>query len=91
MTESLSRGACICLFPEGGSHDRSDLLPLKAGVAVMALTAQARMKELATVCNCHLALLYTYFYFRNRNQCKEYASFPAVSITSMAIGLDPTF
>ncbi|RLN92818.1 hypothetical protein BBJ28_00018729 [Nothophytophthora sp. Chile5] len=33
----LKRGNCIGIFPEGGSHDRTDLLPLKAGVAVMAL------------------------------------------------------
>lgn len=25
------------IFPEGGSHDRTDLLPLKAGVAAIAL------------------------------------------------------
>ena len=29
------------MFPEGGSHDRPDLLPLKAGVAIMALGALA--------------------------------------------------
>ncbi|CAH0514928.1 unnamed protein product [Peronospora belbahrii] len=33
----LKRGNCIGIFPEGGSHDRTDLLPLKAGVAVIAL------------------------------------------------------
>lgn len=33
----LKRGHCIGIFPEGGSHDRTDLLPLKAGVAIMAL------------------------------------------------------
>ncbi|TDH72322.1 hypothetical protein CCR75_002664 [Bremia lactucae] len=33
----LKRGNCIGIFPEGGSHDRTDLLPLKAGVAIMAL------------------------------------------------------
>lgn len=33
----LNRGNCIGIFPEGGSHDRTDLLPLKAGVAIMAL------------------------------------------------------
>ena len=26
---SLDRGQCICIFPEGGSHDRTELLPLK--------------------------------------------------------------
>ncbi|KAI1768540.1 hypothetical protein GGR53DRAFT_477261 [Hypoxylon sp. FL1150] len=33
----LSSGGCIGIFPEGGSHDRTELLPLKAGVAIMAL------------------------------------------------------
>ena len=45
VTKSLSEGTCICLFPEGGSHDRAELLPLKAGVAVMALAAQASIGE----------------------------------------------
>ncbi|KAL7417092.1 glycerol-3-phosphate O-acyltransferase [Mrakia frigida] len=35
----LTEGGCIGLFPEGGSHDRTDLLPLKAGVTIMALGA----------------------------------------------------
>ncbi|KAK9453921.1 hypothetical protein V1511DRAFT_461738 [Dipodascopsis uninucleata] len=35
----LNQGGCIGIFPEGGSHDRPDLLPLKAGVAIMALGA----------------------------------------------------
>ncbi|CDR38833.1 CYFA0S02e06634g1_1 [Cyberlindnera fabianii] len=35
----LAHGQCIGIFPEGGSHDRTDLLPLKAGVAIMALGA----------------------------------------------------
>lgn len=26
---ALSRGACLGIFPEGGSHDNTDLLPLK--------------------------------------------------------------
>ncbi|DBA01476.1 TPA: hypothetical protein N0F65_005595 [Lagenidium giganteum] len=33
----LKKGNCIGIFPEGGSHDRTDLLPLKAGVSIMAL------------------------------------------------------
>ncbi|KAG7196293.1 uncharacterized protein KQ657_000308 [Scheffersomyces spartinae] len=37
--EHLAHGNCIGIFPEGGSHDRSDLLPIKAGVAIMALGA----------------------------------------------------
>ncbi|CAM9482234.1 unnamed protein product, partial [Laminaria digitata] len=33
---ALAKGKCLGIFPEGGSHDRTDLLPLKAGVAVIA-------------------------------------------------------
>ncbi|EJT96657.1 glycerol-3-phosphate O-acyltransferase [Dacryopinax primogenitus] len=39
--ERLKEGECIGIFPEGGSHDRTDLLPLKAGVSIMALGAMA--------------------------------------------------
>lgn len=35
--EHLAHNQSIGIFPEGGSHDRTDLLPLKAGVAIMAL------------------------------------------------------
>ncbi|SMN20967.1 similar to Saccharomyces cerevisiae YBL011W SCT1 Glycerol 3-phosphate/dihydroxyacetone phosphate dual substrate-specific sn-1 acyltransferase of the glycerolipid biosynthesis pathway [Maudiozyma saulgeensis] len=35
--EHLANDSCIGIFPEGGSHDRTDLLPIKAGVAIMAL------------------------------------------------------
>lgn len=35
--DRLKSGGCVGIFPEGGSHDRTDLLPLKAGVAIMAL------------------------------------------------------
>ncbi|KAJ5917378.1 acyltransferase [Penicillium verhagenii] len=40
--EELSNGGCIGIFPEGGSHDRSNLLPLKAGAALMSLGALAQ-------------------------------------------------
>ena len=39
--ERLNTGGCVCIFPEGGSHDRTDLLPIKAGVALMALGSLA--------------------------------------------------
>ncbi|KAF8163273.1 glycerol-3-phosphate O-acyltransferase [Crassisporium funariophilum] len=39
--ECLNKGGSIGIFPEGGSHDRTDLLPLKAGVSIMALGAMA--------------------------------------------------
>jgi glycerol-3-phosphate O-acyltransferase/dihydroxyacetone phosphate acyltransferase len=32
-------GAVVGIFPEGGSHDRAELLPIKAGVAIMAFEA----------------------------------------------------
>jgi glycerol-3-phosphate O-acyltransferase/dihydroxyacetone phosphate acyltransferase len=37
VTERLVQGGCVGIFPEGGSHDRPELLPLKAGVTIMAL------------------------------------------------------
>lgn len=40
--DELNRGGCITIFPEGGSHDRVEMLPLKAGVTVMALGAMAK-------------------------------------------------
>ena len=36
---ALADGNCIGIFPEGGSHDHTDLLPLKAGVSVIAFGA----------------------------------------------------
>ena len=38
----LRNGQCLGIFPEGGSHDRTDLLPLKAGVAIIALEAYSK-------------------------------------------------
>ncbi|CAN6628668.1 glycerol-3-phosphate O-acyltransferase 1 [Trichomonascus vanleenenianus] len=43
--EHLHNGGCLGIFPEGGSHDRPDLLPLKAGVAIMALGALAEKPD----------------------------------------------
>ena len=39
MVDKIGAGEAIGIFPEGGSHDRSDMLPLKAGVTLMALGA----------------------------------------------------
>lgn len=41
----LRSGGCIGIFPEGGSHDRTELLPLKAGVAIMALGTLAEAPD----------------------------------------------
>lgn len=37
VTRRLAEKKCVGIFPEGGSHDRSELLPLKPGMAIMAL------------------------------------------------------
>ena len=39
--KKLQEGKAICIFPEGTSHDRTDLLQLKPGVAYIALEAMA--------------------------------------------------
>ncbi|KAL9183484.1 hypothetical protein ACHAXT_004340 [Thalassiosira profunda] len=39
VLERLASGGTIGIFPEGGSHDRTDLLPLKVGVALIAYSA----------------------------------------------------
>ncbi|KAI9346532.1 hypothetical protein BDR26DRAFT_855714 [Obelidium mucronatum] len=46
VVERLNQGECVGIFPEGGSHDRTDLLPLKAGGAIMALAAMAENEYL---------------------------------------------
>jgi len=33
---ALAKGECLGIFPEGGSHDNTHLLPLKAGIAAIA-------------------------------------------------------
>ena len=37
VQSALAEGQCLGIFPEGGSHDNTDLLPLKAGVSAIAL------------------------------------------------------
>lgn len=44
--QHLAAGHCLGVFPEGGSHDRTDLLPLKPGVAIMALGTLADHPDL---------------------------------------------
>ncbi|CAO3640064.1 unnamed protein product [Cunninghamella blakesleeana] len=40
--DELNNSRCITIFPEGGSHDRAEMLPFKAGVTIMALGAMAK-------------------------------------------------
>jgi len=62
--ETLRNGGAIGIFPEGGSHDHTSMLPLKAGVALFTLGAAER-GIYANVVPCGM----TYFYghkFRSR-------------------------
>ncbi|KAI8138022.1 hypothetical protein BJV82DRAFT_524338 [Fennellomyces sp. T-0311] len=43
----LAESGSIVIFPEGGSHDRSQMLPLKAGFAIMALGAMAEHADIS--------------------------------------------
>ena len=47
----LTTGQSIAIFPEGGSHDRTELLPIKAGVSLMSLRAMAKDE------NCRIAVV----------------------------------
>lgn len=54
--DHLHTKGCVGIFPEGGSHDRPSLLPIKAGVAIMALGATAAdptMKVSVVPCGLH--------------------------------------
>lgn len=54
--DHLHTKGCVGIFPEGGSHDRPSMLPLKAGVAIMALGAAAadpNMKVAVVPCGLH--------------------------------------
>jgi glycerol-3-phosphate O-acyltransferase / dihydroxyacetone phosphate acyltransferase len=42
VLDRLATGGVVGIFPEGGSHDRTDLLPLKVGVALIAYSAMER-------------------------------------------------
>ena len=44
--KALEAGTAVGIFPEGGSHDRPSLLPLKAGIGIMALGAITRHRGL---------------------------------------------
>jgi len=42
VLERLKTSGTIGMFPEGGSHDRTDLLPLKVGVSLITYSAMVR-------------------------------------------------
>lgn len=50
----LGYGEAIGIFPEGGSHDRTELLELKAGVTLMALGAMEKYNREVKIVPCGL-------------------------------------
>lgn len=50
----LGSGEGVGIFPEGGSHDRTELLPLKAGVTLMALGAMEKYGTQVQIVPCGL-------------------------------------
>eukprot|EP00300_Choanocystis_sp_HF-7_P009552 c16495_g1_i3.p1 GENE.c16495_g1_i3~~c16495_g1_i3.p1 ORF type:complete len:635 (+),score=115.71 c16495_g1_i3:66-1970(+) len=66
--DELARGGTVALFPEGGSHDRTHMLPLKAGVALMALGSVERYPDLkVTIVPCGIS--YSAGGYRFRSKC----------------------
>ena len=49
--EKLSLGGAVGIFPEGGSHDRTELLPLKGAYAYKRVEAHRLMKRSSRCCN----------------------------------------
>ncbi|KAI9265571.1 hypothetical protein BY458DRAFT_540483 [Sporodiniella umbellata] len=49
VKEHFSSGQSLVIFPEGGSHDCSEMLPFKAGFSIMALNAMAKNRDLDLV------------------------------------------
>ena len=50
--DGLKNGKWLGIFPEGGSHDQTDLLPLKVGVAICGLGAMSKYKDLKVSVVC---------------------------------------
>ena len=47
--QKLKNGACCGAFPEGVSHNHTDLLPLRAGVSIMAPEAMLSIQHATTI------------------------------------------
>ena len=54
MITHLGNGGSIGIFPEGGSHDQTDILPFKAGLAFMALGTSVSHNVPVTIIPCGL-------------------------------------
>ncbi|VWU48190.1 glycerol-3-phosphate 1-O-acyltransferase [Hepatocystis sp. ex Piliocolobus tephrosceles] len=100
VTNSLKNGDTIGIFPEGGSHDRTNLLPLKPGVAIMTLCALADGMEDVSIIPIGLSYskLYqlqgcvTLFYgdaiIVNQDLCKDYNINKRETISKLLIKIE---
>ena len=72
----LSAGGAVGIFPEGGSHDRTEMLPLKAGFTIMALGAMARSPGL----RLHIVPTGLYYFrpdaFRSTGKRRDVDTYP---------------
>jgi glycerol-3-phosphate O-acyltransferase/dihydroxyacetone phosphate acyltransferase len=69
--DALNNGCRVGIFPEGGSHDRTELLPLKAGVTIMALGAEAKYPGLGV----KIVPVGLNYYHPNRFRSRAYVEF----------------
>lgn len=64
LFDVLARGGAMGIFPEGISHTRSELAPLKTGAARIALDAAARTGQPVRIVPCGL-------WYRRRNRMRS--------------------
>lgn len=50
--KGLSDGRCVAVFPEGDTHDKLELLPLKIGICIDALGAMEKYGKPVTLVPC---------------------------------------
>jgi glycerol-3-phosphate O-acyltransferase/dihydroxyacetone phosphate acyltransferase len=53
--KGLNEDKCIAIFPEGDTHDKLELLPLKAGVCIAALGAIEKYNKSVTLVPCGMS------------------------------------
>lgn len=49
VSKCLGQGGSIAIFPEGGSHDQSDLIPFKAGIALITFNTIISTGQIPTI------------------------------------------
>lgn len=79
----LHSNGCVGIFPEGGSHDRPSLLPIKAGVAIMALGAAAADPSInVSVVPCGL-----HYFHRNKFRSRAVLEFGQPIVVDGEMGM----